>query len=117
MDKNTTSDGIHRSGNTVKLHTTCGIHREFNNIKTMHMFKKLHCKKCESCKNVKNTDMLIIPQTYTTLENKLTDKKCKSQNTDVNERIIKNSKFLSKMDITNKYANFSENIVPNNHLD
>jgi len=88
-----THDGIHRQGDTIKLHSPCGIHREFHNVKQLTLFNRLHKKNCEEC-NLLNGGMAIIPQQYTTLENKKSNKKIKAMNENYNVKKMNKNKIL-----------------------
>tara|TARA_R110000787_G_scaffold91211_1_gene192472 strand:- start:21 stop:341 length:321 start_codon:yes stop_codon:yes gene_type:complete len=93
-----THDGIHREGNTFKLHSKCGIHREFNTMKQFNLFCRLHKKKCDICKN--DTDELVIlPQQYTTLENKKNDRSTKVYNERQNTKARKRDKTLKNAEV------------------
>mgnify|MGYP003660083545 FL=1 len=93
-----THDGIHREGNTFKLHSKCGINREFNTMKQFNLFCRLHKKKCEICKT--DTDPLVIlPQQYTTLENKKNDRSTKVYNECQNMKARKRDKTLKNAEV------------------
>ena len=94
----TTHDGIHRQGNTFKLHSKCGIAREFNTMKQFNLFVRLHKKKCELCK-LDNDKFVVVPQQYTKLEEKKNNKATKVYNEKQNEKVRKRHKELKDAEI------------------
>ena len=112
-----THDGIHREGNTIKLHSSCGIHREFNTFKQFDLFVKLHRRKCDICAK-DSGDVNIVPQQYTTLENKKVDKSTKAWNEHQcakarkkNKRFF-NKKQINKWKLMLNYRNLLKTLCP-----
>lgn len=88
----TTHDGIHRQGHTIKIHTPCNIHREFYTINQYQVFKRLHRKNCAECQKCKG--MTFITQQYTTIEDKLHNKKDKAKNIEKCQKKLEKNKYL-----------------------
>lgn len=111
-----THDGIHREGDTIKLHSPCGIHREFHTVKQLTLFNRLHKKNCEECKKL-DGGIALLPQQYTTLENKKSNKKTKALNERYNIKKANRNKVLTNAERILPINLSTENIHSNKHLD
>ena len=43
----------------IKLNIPCGFPREFKDLNTLKMWRKLHCKKCDKCRKSQVSTTII----------------------------------------------------------